>query len=324
MTETSSSKATDGKRQHPLGVFLRGVAMGAADVVPGVSGGTIAFITGIYIRLLSAISAFPRAFLGELLKGRWLTFWQHIDGTFLVSLFAGILASIVTLAGLIKHALEAYPILLWSFFFGLILASAWHVGREIKQWNMRQIVLLVGGIGFAWWVTQLTPGQAPITSWTLFGAGALAICAMILPGISGSFILLILGMYSPILTAVNELQLDRLVLFMTGCVIGLLSVAQLLSWAFARYRDAMLALLTGIMLGALNKVWPWKEAVSWRTNSHGERVPLEEINLLPGTYADVTGDSSALLAAILLAILGIVLVLGLDWLGRVMRQKKMA
>lgn len=324
MTESTTPPSGDDKTQRPVGVFLRGLAMGAADVVPGVSGGTIAFITGIYIRLLDAISAFPRAFLGELLKGRWKTFWQRIDGTFLVALFAGILTSIVTLAGAIKYALEAYPIMLWSFFFGLILASAWHVGREIEHWRVRQVVLLIGGVAFAWWITQLTPGQAPVTSLTLFGAGALAICAMILPGISGSFILLILGMYSPVLTAVNELQLDRLALFVTGCLLGLLSIAQLLSWAFVRYRDAMLALLTGFMLGALNKVWPWKEAVSWRTNSHGEQVPLEEINLMPGTYAHVTGDSAALSAAILLAILGIVLVLGLDWLGRVMRERKVA
>ncbi|BES71871.1 DUF368 domain-containing protein [Marinobacter nanhaiticus D15-8W] len=324
MTEPVTTPVDEDKAQHPIGVFLRGIAMGAADVVPGVSGGTIAFITGIYIRLLDAISAFPRAFLGELLKGRWTMFWQRIDGTFLVALFAGILTSIVTLAGAIKYALEAHPIMLWSFFFGLILASAWHVGREIERWRVRQIMLLVGGAAFAWWVTQLNPGQAPVTSLTLFGAGALAICAMILPGISGSFILLILGMYSPVLTAVNELQLDRLALFVTGCLLGLLSIAQLLSWAFARYRDAMLALLTGFMLGALNKVWPWKEAVTWRTNSHGERVPLEEINLMPGTYANVTGDSATLSTAILLAILGIVIVLGLDWLGRVMREKKVA
>ncbi|WP_148862424.1 DUF368 domain-containing protein [Marinobacter fonticola] len=322
MNESPVSPPTQDKTQRPPGVFLRGLAMGAADVVPGVSGGTIAFITGIYVRLLDAISAFPKAFFTELLKGRWAAFWRNIDGTFLIALFAGILTSVATLAGVIKYALQAHPVLLWSFFFGLILASAWYVGREIDRWSLRQGILLVAGMLFAWLITQLTPGQAPVTSLSLFGAGALAICAMILPGISGSFILLILGMYGPVLGAINEMQLDRLALFVTGCAVGLLSIAQLLSWAFSRYRDAMLALLTGFMLGALNKVWPWKEALTWRTSSHGERVPLEEINLLPATYAEVTGNSAALVPAILLAVLGIVLVLGLDWAGRFVREKR--
>ncbi|WP_228160590.1 DUF368 domain-containing protein [Marinobacter bohaiensis] len=312
------------RRQHPVGIVLRGLAMGAADVVPGVSGGTIAFISGIYVRLLDAISAFPRAALGSLLKGRVADFWRDVDGTFLVLLFAGILTSIVTLAGGIRYALGEYPVMLWSFFFGLIIASAWHVGRQIQRWGIGPVVLLVLGAAVAWLVTQMTPGQAPVTAWTLFGAGALAICAMILPGISGSFILLMLGMYAPILAAVNEMQLDRLGLFVTGCVVGLLSVAQLLSWAFHRYRDAMLALLTGFMLGALSKVWPWKEAVSWRINSHGERVPLEEVNLLPDTYAAVTGQSSALLAAVVLALLGAAIVLGLEWFGQHSRNGKAA
>ncbi|TBW54503.1 DUF368 domain-containing protein [Marinobacter halodurans] len=295
--------------------------MGAADVVPGVSGGTIAFITGIYERLLNAIGAFPGALTGELLRGRVGAFWARMDGTFLALLFGGILVSIVTLSGAIRFALSHYPVLLWSFFFGLILASAWHVGREIGRWGIGQFLLLAIGAVAAWLVTQMSPGEAPVTYWTLFGSGALAICAMILPGISGSFILLMIGMYGPILTAVNEWQLDRLGLFVTGCIIGLLSIAQLLSWAFRRYRDGMLALLTGFMLGALSKVWPWKEAVSWRINSHGERVPLEEINLLPGTYANVTGESSALMMAIGLAILGAIVVLGLEWFGR-MRQSR--
>lgn len=311
------------ERQHPLAILLRGIAMGAADVVPGVSGGTIAFITGIYERLLNAIGAFPRALTGELLRGRVGAFWSRMDGTFLVLLFGGIIASIVTLSGAIRFALSDYPVFLWSFFFGLILASAWHVGREIGRWGIGQVLLLLIGAIAAWFVTQMSPGETPVTYWTLFGSGALAICAMILPGISGSFILLMIGMYGPILTAVNEWQLDRLGLFVTGCVVGLLSIAQVLSWAFRRYRDGMLALLTGFMLGALSKVWPWKEAISWRINSHGERVPLEEINLLPGTYASVTGESSALMAAIGLAILGVVVVLGLEWFGR-MRQARAA
>ena len=293
-----NQQAGQEKSHHPVGIFLRGLAMGAADIVPGVSGGTIAFITGIYVRLLSAISGFPGAFFGELLKGRVNAFWRRADGNFLVLLFGGILVSIATLAGLIRYALEAYPVYLWSFFFGLIVASAWHIGKEVPRWTLAKFAVLV--------------------------AGALAICAMILPGISGSFILLMLGMYGPVLQAVNELQLDRLALFMTGCVIGLLSIARVLSWAFSRYRDLMLALLTGFMVGALNKVWPWKEVISWRTNSHGQQVPLQEANLSPMSFTDITGEPAHLMTAIIIAIAGLVLVLGMEWFGRVHDSKKLA
>lgn len=309
---------------HPVGIFLRGLAMGAADIVPGVSGGTIAFITGIYVRLLSAISGFPGAFFGELLKGRVNAFWRRADGNFLVLLFGGILVSIATLAGLIRYALEAYPVYLWSFFFGLIVASAWHIGKEVPRWTLAKFAVLVAGALIAWWITELSPGQATVNNFTILGAGALAICAMILPGISGSFILLMLGMYGPVLQAVNELQLDRLALFMTGCVIGLLSIARVLSWAFSRYRDLMLALLTGFMVGALNKVWPWKEVISWRTNSHGELVPLQEANLSPMSFTDITGEPAHLMTAIIIAIAGLVLVLGMEWFGRVHDSKKLA
>lgn len=290
--------------------------MGAADIVPGVSGGTIAFITGIYLRLLSALGAVPKAVVKDLFQRQFQRFWQRIDGVFLLILFAGILLSVVTLSRGIHYALEAWPIFLWSFFLGLILASAWHISKQVPRWRWSGFVFLVIGMVMAWAVTSLAPGQIPVTSLTIFGAGALAICAMILPGISGSFILLLMGMYAPILTAINDFQLGRLALFATGCLLGLLSVARLLSAAIARFPGPMLALLTGFMLGALEKVWPWKEVLSWRTNSNGEQAPLEQANLSPFDYLSITGEPSHLSFAVCLMLLGIAVVLGFEWLGQ--------
>ncbi len=299
--------------QHLLGIFLRGMAMGAADIVPGVSGGTIAFITGIYFRLLAAIDSIPSAFVRQLCRGQVREFWQATDASFLTTLLAGILISVVTLATVISHALTQYPILLWSFFFGLIVASVWHVGREIKTPRPLLLLPLLTGVIFAWWVTTLSSGQVDPSALVIFGSGALAICAMILPGISGSFILVILGMYAPVLTAIKGADLGTLVLFAAGCVVGLLSIARVLTWAIHRFHDAMLALLTGFMIGALNKVWPWKETLSWRINSAGEQVPMEEISVSPMQYADATGAAPELLGALLAALAGFFLVLLFEW-----------
>jgi len=313
--QQGSSPGEEARQQSPLGVFLRGIAMGAADIVPGVSGGTIAFITGIYFRLLAAINALPPAAIRELARGRIAAFWTAIDGTFLVSLLAGILASILTLASLISQALTDYPILLWSFFFGLIVASVWHVGRQIRELRGMLLVPLTAGAVFAWWITTLSAGQVELTPWLFLGSGALAICAMILPGISGSFILVVIGMYGPVLDAIRNLELGSLGLFMAGCAIGLLSIARLISWAFHRYHDPVMALLTGLMVGALNKVWPWKQTLSWRTNSAGEQVPLNEVSISPVHYAEITGLSSDWLMALVAAVLGFGLVLAVEWLA---------
>lgn len=303
------------RHQRPGGVFLRGIAMGAADIVPGVSGGTIAFITGIYFRLLAAIGAIPAAMFGDLLKGRVRNFWVRCDGTFLVTLLAGIVTSIATMASAISYLLTAFPILLWSFFFGLILASVWHVARQIKSLNWALLAPLLIGITFAWWVTTLPAGQASPDGLVFFASGALAICAMILPGISGSFILVILGMYAPLLAAIKGAELAVLGLFAAGCLVGLLSIARVLTWAIHRYHDLVLALLTGFMVGALNKVWPWKETLSWRMNSSGQQVPLNEANISPLQYSDLTGEPSLWGLALLCAVMGFALVLVVEWLG---------
>ena len=296
-------------------LYAKGMAMGAADVVPGVSGGTIAFISGIYDELLRSIAGIPEALL-LLLRGRIKDAWQMANATFLLVLFSGIVTSILTLARVITYLLHHHPIPVWSFFFGLILVSTYLVGREIGRWNWSRAVSFVLGLAFAYWITVAAPMQWGSDLPTLFLAGAIAICAMILPGISGSFILLLLGLYSVVLGAVKDLNLLVLAVFASGCVVGLLSFARLLSWLLSRWRDLSLAFLSGLMLGSLNKVWPWKETLTWRVDSKGEQVPLLQSNLLPGQFADVSGQDPQLLFAVALAIGGIVLVLSLEWLAR--------
>ncbi len=303
--------------QHRLwAVFLRGMAMGAADIIPGVSGGTIAFITGIYFRLLEAVGRLPNAAFTYLLKGKWKDFWRESDASFLLCLLLGILTSIATLASLITLLLTNFPILIWSFFFGLILASVWHVGRQIKSLRSGLLAPFLVGVVFAWWVTTLTGAPQQPSSLIFLGAGALAICAMILPGISGSFILVILGMYAPVLAAIKGPELATLAVFAVGCLIGLLSVARIITWAFRHFHDAVLGLLIGFMVGALNKIWPWKETLTWRVNSSGERVPLNEASVSPFSYAELTGQEPQLLLASVCAIVGFALVLVVEKIGQ--------
>ncbi len=299
--------------KHVL-LFIKGIAMGAADVVPGVSGGTVAFISGIYDELLRSIASVPAAAL-MLLRGRVVAAWQAANATFLLILMAGILTSVLSLARLITYLLEQQPIPLWSFFFGLILVSSHLVARDIQRWNWTRLLSFAIGAGFAYWITVASPVQWGTDSMSIFFAGAIAICAMILPGISGSFILLLLGLYPFVLGAVKGLDIAVLAVFACGCLIGIVSFAGVLRWLLTRWRDLGLSLLTGLMLGSLNKLWPWKETLTWRLDSHGEQVPLLQANLLPGRFAEVSGQDPQLLVAVLLACGGVVLVLGLERLA---------
>lgn len=237
--------------------IIKGLAMGAADVVPGVSGGTLAFILGIYQRLLAAISAVNMTAVKLLLQRRFKAVWHYIDGTFLLCLFSGILLSVFSLANLISYLLEHRPVPLWAFFNGLILASLPVLLRSVG-WTAVRLVLFLCGVLFAVGVGMLAPVQLEPAPYMFFLAGAVAICAMILPGISGSFILLILGMYGPVMLAVTELQLGIIALFATGCIIGLLCFSRLLNWLLQYFHDAALALLTGVVVGALYRIWPWQ------------------------------------------------------------------
>jgi putative membrane protein len=295
-----------------LTTFLKGMGMGAADVVPGVSGGTIAFITGIYDTLLESIRRVNPSIIGLWRREGFKAAFDHINGFFLIALFGGILTSILTLAKAISWLLETHPVPIWSFFFGLILVSVYHMMRQVEQRTLSRFVFLVLGVAFAYSITVLKPLQMDPTSINIFIAGAIAICAMILPGISGSFILLLIGMYTPVLGAVKSLQLDVMALFATGCLIGLLSFSHLLSWLLKRYRDFALVFLTGLMVGTLPKLWPWKETISWRVNSKGEQVPLIQENLSPFNFESVTGQPAQLAIAIVLMLCAIALVLGLE------------
>ncbi|NIY90715.1 DUF368 domain-containing protein [Vibrio diazotrophicus] len=292
--------------------FIKGMAMGAADVVPGVSGGTIAFITGIYDTLLESIRRINPSLLGIWKREGFAAAFQYINGFFLISLFAGIFTSIATLAKLISWALVTHPIPTWSFFFGLILVSVFHMLKQVEHKTASRWVCLVLGVAFAYSITILKPLNLELSNINVIIAGAIAICAMILPGISGSFILLLIGMYATVLGAVKNVQIDILLLFLSGCVIGLLSFSHVLSWLLKRFREVTLMFLTGLMLGTLPKIWPWKETISWRTNSHGEQVPLVQHNLSPFEFETVTSQSSQLVIAVVFMCCAIALVLGLE------------
>ena len=303
-------------------LFFKGMAMGGADVVPGVSGGTIAFITGIYQTLLDSIKSVDAAALRLLIKGRVRDFWQHINGGFLVTLFAGIAVSILTLAKLIAYLLEHYPIQLWSFFFGLVIIAAYLVAKEIGQWSIGVFVAAALGIAIAYYITLATPAETPTSLWFIFLSGAVAICAMILPGISGSFILLILGKYAFILEAVNERNFAVIAVFGLGCVVGILTFARIISWLLDRYHDVAVALLAGFMIGSLGKIWPWKEVVLTRLDSHGEEIPFVTRNVLPAQFEQLTGQEALLGYAILFMLVGFLLVLGIERVANYQQKKR--
>ncbi|WP_299055650.1 DUF368 domain-containing protein [uncultured Polaribacter sp.] len=292
-----------------LSIVLKGVAMGAADVVPGVSGGTIAFISGIYEELLGAISNINLGLLKVLKNDGFKAAWQKINGNFLAALFVGIFISIISLAKLIKHLLENEPILLWSFFFGLVLASIIYIAKQISKWNIVTFLIVMASSFLAYYITTLNPLVSENTSLLyLFFAGAIAICAMILPGISGAFILVLLGAYKPVLTAVNDRDIKTIAAVGLGAIIGLLSFSKILKWLFNNFKNYTLAALTGFIIGSLNKIWPWKQTLTWRINSHGIKVPFNQESVSPFSYH----QDSQLAVATLLAVLGFVLILGME------------
>lgn len=285
-------------------LFLKGLAMGGADVVPGVSGGTIAFISGIYEELLASIKAINLSSLNLLIKGRFKEFWQAVNGNFLLILFSGILISIKSLASLLIFLKETYPIQLWSFFWGLIMISSVVVLRQITKWHWTAILSGIIGIALAILVTSLTPAHTSDSYLMIILSGVLGISAMILPGISGAFILLILGKYEFILTALNELNLEVISLFIFGCVIGLVSFVRVISWLLTRYHNTAVALLAGFMMGSLNKLWPWKETLEYRLDSHGNQVPFVDVNVMPNEYFEATGNDPVFIQAILFMAVG--------------------
>lgn len=294
-----------------IGLALRGMAMGAADVVPGVSGGTIAFITGIYEELLETLSKINLGVLTTLKKDGLAAAWQQMNGTFLLVLFAGILTSIFSLAKLINFLLEFHAHLLWSFFFGLVAASIIYVGKQVNSWSTPTITGFLIGTALAYYITQLPPMGAGTELWYIFICGAIAICAMILPGISGSFILLILGAYQVVINAVSEWDFLLLGIFGLGCIAGLMSFSRLLNWMFKKHKDVTISVLTGFLLGSMSKLWPWKENVELLyTHSNGKEDWLQT-NILPSEFA----LDPQLGFCIGLAILGFALIFGMERLA---------
>lgn len=289
--------------------------MGAADVIPGVSGGTIAFITGIYDELIDSLKAVnPKAAMILFRQGP-AAFWQAVNGNFLLSLIAGIFTSLLTLAHAITYLMSQYPVLLWAFFFGLVAASAVHIAREINFRSVPSLFTFLLGLGLAVVITSSNPVQVEPSHLKVFAAGAVAICAMILPGISGSFILLLLGLYGFVLESVKALDVGVLLFFMAGCIGGLLSFVHLLSWLLHHYRSVSIALLTGFLLGSLNALWPWKQVLEYYESSKGLK-PLVQQNVWPADYATVTQQDPMLLACIVLAIVGMLVVLGLELISK--------
>ncbi|WP_211829222.1 DUF368 domain-containing protein [Kistimonas asteriae] len=290
-------------------LFLKGALMGAADVVPGVSGGTIAFITGIYERLLNSLKKLGPASLKILFREGVAACWRHIDGTFLVAVFGGVLFSVFTMARVITYSLSAWPIQVWSFFFGLVVISAVLILRKVSHWSLARIAALVAGVGVAVFIGHATPGMNAQPEWYSFlWAGALAICAMILPGISGSFILLLLGFYAPVLQAVTRFDLGILFVFASGCVVGLLLFSHVLSWLLSYHRQTTLAFLVGLMLGAIEKIWPWKQTLAWKLADDGAQIPVQQVNVMPWHYESLTGQSPEFLMALALMMIAIIAV----------------
>lgn len=286
--------------------------MGAADVVPGVSGGSIALIAGIYERLLDSIKSVDKTALALLLKFEIKNLWNHIDASFLFTLLAGIMTSIFSLSKVITYLMEYHPIPLWSFFCGLIIISAILILKDIQRWTFGVVLALIIGTAVAYWITGLPPTTTPNTLWFTFVAGAIAICAMILPGISGSFLLLVMGQYERIIGAVNEKDFLIIIVFGSGCLVGILAFSRVVSYLLKHYHAVTIGVLSGFMVGSLNKIWPWKEILSYQVSSTGEQIPMVTNNILPQNYLEASGQEPLVLYAIFAFLFGILLVLGIE------------
>ena len=293
-----------------LWLVLKGMAMGAADVVPGVSGGTIAFISGIYEELIASINGIRPSLLGVLKNQGFRAFWKQLNGGFLLAVLSGIAISVLSLAKGISWLLTHQPILLWSFFFGLVLASVIYVAKGINRWNLAAISMGIAGAALAYAVVSLPVSQSQATLPYLFLSGALAICAMILPGISGAFILVLLGSYKTVLDAVHQRDLQVILIVGAGAVIGLLSFARLLKWMFSKFKNATLALLTGFIIGSLPKIWPWKVVLESQVFD-GKEIPVRETVVAPWNYP----EDPQWIPAVGLAILGFWLIFILERLA---------
>ncbi len=263
-------------------LVLKGIGMGAANVIPGVSGGTIALLTGIFERLIHAIKSFNLTAIKLLFKGQFKEFAKHTDLIFLIAVAIGIVIAIFTLARLLGFLFDNYPVHVWAYFFGLILASIYFIGKRIEKWHLGVIISGIIGTAIAVSITVLTPARENDAAWYLFICGIVATCSMILPGLSGSFILILMGNYQLVwIESVNALDLKILIPLIIGAVAGLIGFSHFLSWVFKKYKNQTLSLLTGFILGSLTILWPWKKTVSTFFDRHGVEKPLDQELILP-------------------------------------------
>lgn len=302
-----------------ISLIFKGAAMGAANVIPGVSGGTIALITGIFEKLIDSIKSFNLTAIQLLIKGKWKEFANHVNLYFLITVFTGVGISIVSIAKLFGYLFQNYPIHIWAYFFGLIAASVYFVGKRVDHWTLSPIISLLVGAAIAISVSILTPSGENSNIIYLIVCGIVAACSMILPGLSGSFVLILMGNYQLIMIeAVNNLDFTVLIPVVVGAGFGLLAFSYVLSWIFKRYKNQTIALLTGFILGSLSILWPWKNTLSYFENSHGIKEPLKQVNVLPWNYSEITHQDAHILFAFALIIIGFVSI----WLIEKYAEKK--
>ena len=314
-----------------IGLALKGMAMGIAEVVPGVSGGTIAFITGIYEKLINTIKAFGPSLIGVFQEDGIAGVWKEVNGNFLVALMIGMAGGVIIGVFGVTHLLEEFPQHLWGFFFGLIIASAIYIGKQVTKWGAIEIVGFVLGTAVAYYITIASPASGNEALWFVFLSGMIAISALILPGISGSFILLLMGMYTFILPTVKEalttFSTESLIItgvFAMGCLVGLTSISRVISWMFDHYKNTTLAVLTGFMVGSLNKVWPWRNTSQWIDKESGEILSnienyatpdnlkiLKEVSVSPNNFL----GEPHLIPVMILMVVGFLAVFGLEKMG---------
>jgi len=289
---------------------IKGFLMGAANVIPGVSGGTIALILGIYEELINAIRSINLKFVRLITIFNIKEALSSVSWPFLLPVGLGVLLATFSLAGVLSWLLDRYPVIVWSFFFGLIVSSVITVSRVIKQWRIPTIVAIAVGIITAYGLFGVIPVSTPNAPWFIFVSGFIAICAMILPGISGAYILVLLGKYHYILEALNNKDFFTLFIIGAGALVGLISFAQILGWLLKKYHDLTMAILIGLMCGSLRKIWPWKETVTTFIDSHGKEIPSLQSNVIPSSF------TIEVVCALLFILIGILVVWGLDLWAR--------
>ena len=306
-------------------LYVKSLAMGAVDIVPGVSGGTIAFITGIYEELINSLKSITIKNIKLFFSGKFKAFWEAVNGNFLLVLALGIGTSVFSLSKIVLYVLGNYPVIIWSFFFGLVLISTISIVRTIRRFTVPMFICFGVGALIAYFVTVMTPAQTPDALWFIFICGMVAICALLLPGTSGAFMLLIMGKYQYILNAVTELKITILAVFIGGAVVGMLSFSHFLSWLLRKYHDVTIALLSGFLFGSLNKIWPWKLQIDTVTNDSSAwdmeklkdpALNLIEKNLLPHTFEQTTGVDANFYPAIISAVVAVVVYTVIDIIAR--------